>query len=75
MCVHMYSAYMEVREQRVRISFLLVQVEWVPGKLWLLSLDGFKKKKCLYMLSHQAGPSWINSKSIFKQVHIYLCYS
>lgn len=40
MCVHMYSAYMEVRE-RVGISSLLVQVEWVPGKLWLLSLDGF----------------------------------
>lgn len=39
----MYSAYMEVRE-RVGISSLLVQAEWVPGKLWLLSLDGLKKK-------------------------------
>lgn len=55
MCVHMYSAYMEVREQRVRISFLLVQVEWVPGKLWLLSLDGFKKKK---MPLHAEPSGW-----------------
>lgn len=38
MCVHMYSAYMEVREQRVGISSLLVQAEWVPGKHWFAGL-------------------------------------
>lgn len=42
----MYSAHVEVKEQLVGISFLLAWVVWVPGiKLWLLSLDGKKKKK------------------------------
>lgn len=57
MCVHMYSANVQVK-RRTRKNQFSPCMMWVPGSKPWLSLDG---KKCLYLPSHRAGLLWVNS--------------